>query len=95
MVQILDVVIFIGAPCSKQSNDKCIGSGFHKDFEKGTMNEEECHLVCDAEYQCKFFFWSIDDYCALFKKCDELENSNEAGTIFRRVGGLRSCPGII
>ena len=93
MTHNLDEVILIGAPCSKQSKVKCSGSGLHKHFEKGTMNEEECHLVCDADYKCKFFFWSIDDYCALFNKCNDLENSNEPGTIFRRVGGAKGCPG--
>ena len=56
------------------------------------MSEEACQIVCDADAQCNFFFWSIEKLCAMFKTCDGLRKGEQPGTIYAKNG---QCSGII
>ena len=55
------------------------------------MSEEACQLVCDGDDRCNFFFWSIDNSCAMFKTCDRVKNDTNPGTIYAKNG---LCSGI-
>ena len=82
----------IASACSERSKVKCWEQGGRFNVHKaGSMSEEACQLVCDGDDRCNFFFWSIDNSCAMFKTCDRVKNDTNPGTIYAKNG---LCSGI-
>ena len=49
-------------------------------------------MFCDADDQCNFFFWRIDNECTLYETCNVLKEKRTPGTIFAKNG---LCSGIL
>ena len=90
ILNLLQSFNLIASACSERIDTRC-GDGRFNTHKPNTMSEEACQMICDAKDNCNYFFWSIDDYCAMFKTCDKLKKAENPGTIYAKNG---LCSGI-
>ena len=55
-------------------------------FSNQTLNRKECEEICNNNDDCYFMFHTEADWCSLYRICNRLGETEEAGSTFRKLG---------